>query len=82
VEPFLLVASEVREALGAGRPVVALETSAVARGLPPPWGLAALLRHLATATEGRSRDSNLALLEENARVAGAVAAALAAGGGP
>jgi len=36
--PFRL-ADEVREALAAGRPVVALETSVVAQGLPPPHRL-------------------------------------------
>jgi pseudouridine-5'-phosphate glycosidase len=51
VEPFLVVASEVREALGAGRPVVALETSVVAQGLPPPWGLAAARRSQAAVRE-------------------------------
>jgi pseudouridine-5'-phosphate glycosidase len=51
VEPFLLVAPEVREALGAGRPVVALETSVVAQGLPPPWGLTAAHRCQAVVRE-------------------------------
>jgi pseudouridine-5'-phosphate glycosidase len=36
--PFRL-ADEVREALASGRPVVALETSVVAQGLPPPHRL-------------------------------------------
>jgi len=35
----LIVADEVAEALAAGRPVVALETSLVAQGLPPPHNL-------------------------------------------
>ncbi|HEX9049141.1 MAG TPA: pseudouridine-5'-phosphate glycosidase [Anaeromyxobacter sp.] len=38
------VAAEVREALAAGRPVVALETSVVAQGLPPPHNLEAARR--------------------------------------
>jgi pseudouridine-5'-phosphate glycosidase len=38
MEP-LHVADEVRAALADGRPVVALETSVVAHGLPPPHGL-------------------------------------------
>jgi pseudouridine-5'-phosphate glycosidase len=38
------MADEVREALAAGRPVVALETSVVAHGLPPPHGLDAARR--------------------------------------
>ena len=33
------IAAEVREALAAGKPVVALETSVVAQGLPPPHNL-------------------------------------------
>lgn len=37
----LHIAPEVREALAAGRGVVALETSVVAHGLPPPLGLEA-----------------------------------------
>src|SRR5512138_20188 len=38
------VAAEVREALAAGRAVVALETSVVAQGLPPPHNLEAARR--------------------------------------
>lgn len=41
--PFRL-ADEVREALASGRPVVALETSVVAQGLPPPHNLEAARR--------------------------------------
>lgn len=89
----LLVAPEVREALASGRGVVALETSAVAHGLPPPRGMEAARRSAAAVRaaggvpapvaviDGRlgpeAVDANVALLEENARVAGEVAAALA-----
>jgi len=38
------IADEIREALAAGRPVVALETSVVAQGLPPPHNLEAMRR--------------------------------------
>jgi pseudouridine-5'-phosphate glycosidase len=38
------IAEEVRDALGVGRPVVALETSVVAQGLPPPHGVEASRR--------------------------------------
>jgi pseudouridine-5'-phosphate glycosidase len=38
------IAEEVREALAAGRAVVALETSVVAHGLPPPHGVEAAHR--------------------------------------
>jgi pseudouridine-5'-phosphate glycosidase len=44
VEDVVRCAAEVREALEAGRPVVALETSVVAQGLPPPAGLEAARR--------------------------------------
>jgi pseudouridine-5'-phosphate glycosidase len=40
----LRIAAEVQHALAAGRPVVALETSVVAQGLPPPHNLAAARR--------------------------------------
>jgi len=42
--PPLEVREEVAAALAAGRPVVALETSVVAQGLPPPHGVAAAAR--------------------------------------
>jgi pseudouridine-5'-phosphate glycosidase len=38
---LVLVAPEVAEAIAAGRPVVALETSIVGQGLPPPYNLRA-----------------------------------------
>ena len=38
--PFLVVAPEVSSALAAGEPVVALETTLVAHGFPPPEGAA------------------------------------------
>lgn len=38
------IATEVQDALAAGRPVVALETSVVAQGLPPPHNLEAARR--------------------------------------
>jgi pseudouridine-5'-phosphate glycosidase len=50
--PFLRVADEVREALEAGRPVVALESSLVAQGLPAPHNL-----DTATAAEAAVRAS-------------------------
>ncbi|MGC3998422.1 MAG: pseudouridine-5'-phosphate glycosidase [Anaeromyxobacter sp.] len=42
--PVIEVAEEVRNALARGGPVVALETSVVAQGLPPPENLEAALR--------------------------------------
>jgi pseudouridine-5'-phosphate glycosidase len=49
---YLRVADEVREALEAGRPVVALESSLVAQGLPAPHNL-----NTAAAAEAAVRDS-------------------------
>ncbi|MEO8509679.1 MAG: pseudouridine-5'-phosphate glycosidase [Chloroflexota bacterium] len=37
--PWLVIADEVREALAAGRPIVALESSLIAQGLPIPHNL-------------------------------------------
>jgi pseudouridine-5'-phosphate glycosidase len=42
-QPQLLVSDEVRAALGEGRPVVALESSLIAHGLPVPHNLATAL---------------------------------------
>jgi pseudouridine-5'-phosphate glycosidase len=50
--PILLIADEVREALDAGRPVVALESSLVAQGLPAPHNL-----ETAMAAEAAVRES-------------------------
>jgi pseudouridine-5'-phosphate glycosidase len=44
MDPPFRIAAEVQEALASGRPVVALETSVVAQGLPPPHNLAAARR--------------------------------------
>jgi pseudouridine-5'-phosphate glycosidase len=44
MEEPIRMADEVREALAAGRPVVALETSVVAHGLPAPFNLDAARR--------------------------------------
>jgi pseudouridine-5'-phosphate glycosidase len=44
VDAPIRIAAEVREALASGRPVVALETSVVAHGLPPPHNLEAARR--------------------------------------
>jgi pseudouridine-5'-phosphate glycosidase len=98
VSGLLAVASEVAEALAAGRPVVALETTVVTHGLPQPDGLevpvavvcagakavldlprtleAFLLERLRALTADRSVTTNRALLLQNARTAGALAAAL------
>jgi pseudouridine-5'-phosphate glycosidase len=44
MDGLIRVSEEVRSALAAGRPVVALETSVVAQGLPPPDNLEAARR--------------------------------------
>lgn len=44
MEPPFRISAEVRDALAAGRGVVALETSVVAQGLPPPHNLDAARR--------------------------------------
>ncbi len=46
------IADEVREALASGKPVVALETSVVSQGLPPPHNLAAAHRCAAAVRAG------------------------------
>jgi pseudouridine-5'-phosphate glycosidase len=51
MDPPFRIAAEVQDALGSGRPVVALETSVVAQGLPPPHNLAAA-RRCAAAVRG------------------------------
>jgi pseudouridylate synthase len=50
--PFLLIADEVRAALEGGRPVVALESSLIAQGLPAPQNL-----ETAMAAEAAVRES-------------------------
>lgn len=47
MDEAIRVAAEVREALASGRPVVALETSVVAHGLPAPHNLDAARRSVA-----------------------------------
>ena len=49
---WLAVSDEVRQAVVAGRPVVALESSLIAQGLPPPHNMATAL---AAETEVRAR---------------------------
>ena len=52
IERWLVVAREVREALVAGRPVVALESTLISHGLPYPSNL-----EVARASEGAIRDA-------------------------
>jgi pseudouridylate synthase len=77
------IAEEVGEALAAGRPVVALETSVVAHGLPPPHGLDAARRCAAAVRAAGAVPAAVAVLG-GAVVVGASEAELArlAGGAP
>lgn len=56
------IAEEVRDALAGGRPVVALETSVVAQGLPPPHNLEAARRCAAAVRAGGAVPAAIALL--------------------
>ena len=57
------IAAEVREALAAGRAVVALETSVVAHGLPPPHALEGARRCAAAARAGGAVPAAVAVLD-------------------
>lgn len=58
---WLAVADEVREALAAGRPVVALESSLIAQGLPVPHNLDTALAADAAVREGGAVPATVAL---------------------
>lgn len=62
MEPRLEISPEVQAALAGGRPVVALETSVVAHGLPPPDGLAAAGRCQAAVREAAAVPAFVALV--------------------
>jgi len=70
------IADEVREALAAGRPVVALESSLVAQGLPPPENLEAARRCAAAVRLAGAVPATVALLSGRL-VVGATAEELA-----
>ena len=59
--PYLLIADEVRDALEAGRAVVALESSLIAQGLPPPHNLATALAAEAAIRESGAVPATTAL---------------------
>jgi pseudouridine-5'-phosphate glycosidase len=59
----LRLAPEVAAALAAGRPVVALESSVVAQGLPPPHNLEAARRCEAAVRAGGAVPATVALLD-------------------
>jgi pseudouridine-5'-phosphate glycosidase len=60
------------------RAIETAESEAASRGIAGPDRTPHVLAAVARATGGRTLRANLALLEENARVAGAVAVCLAA----
>ncbi len=66
----LLVSDEVRAALDAGRPVVALESSLIAQGLPPPHNLETALAAEAAVREAGAIPATTAL-EDGRLVVGA-----------
>jgi pseudouridine-5'-phosphate glycosidase len=61
MDSVIHVAPEVRDALAIGRPVVALETSVVAHGLPPPANLEAARRCAAAVREAGAAPAFLAV---------------------
>jgi pseudouridine-5'-phosphate glycosidase len=60
--------AEVQEALSAGRPLVALETSVVAHGLPPPHGLEAWQRCERAVRAAGAVPATIGLLDGQIRV--------------
>jgi pseudouridine-5'-phosphate glycosidase len=68
VDSFLRCSPEVRDALVVGRPVVALETSVVAHGLPPPANLEAARRCEAAVRSAGAVPAFVALLGGQVRV--------------
>jgi pseudouridine-5'-phosphate glycosidase len=68
VNGLLVVAEEVREALDAGRPVVALETTLVAHGFPAPDGVDVGLASDAAVREGGAVPATIGVLDGVVRV--------------
>ncbi|MFV0129844.1 pseudouridine-5'-phosphate glycosidase [Streptomyces sp. HMX112] len=64
----LVLAPEVRDALAAGRPVVALESSVVAHGLPHPHNLRAAAEAERAVREGGAVPAMVAVLDGTVRV--------------
>lgn len=62
VNAAILIAPEVRDAVAIGRPLVALETSVVAQGLPPPANLEAARRCAAAVREGGAIPAFIAVI--------------------
>jgi len=68
MDGLIRLSPEVAEALSAGRAVVALETSVVAQGLPPPHNLEAARRQAAAVRAGGAVPAAVALLDGVVRV--------------
>ncbi len=68
VEPQLIMAPEVQAALGAGLPVVALESTLIAHGLPRPQNLEVALLLEATVRQQRAIPATIAILGGRIRV--------------
>jgi pseudouridylate synthase len=68
VNELLSVSEEVRAALDAGRPVVALETTLVAHGFPVPEGLAVGLESEAAVREAGAVPATIGVLDGRAQV--------------
>jgi len=62
------IAPEVAEALAAGRPVVALETTIITHGLPRPRNLEVALQIEATVRDGGALPATIAMVAGEARV--------------
>ncbi|HUF00820.1 MAG TPA: pseudouridine-5'-phosphate glycosidase, partial [Gaiellaceae bacterium] len=65
---LVLLSDEVREALEAGRPVVALETTLVAHGFPAPHGVAVGLASEAAVREAGATPATIGVLDGTIRV--------------
>ncbi|MDQ4081636.1 MAG: pseudouridine-5'-phosphate glycosidase, partial [Actinomycetota bacterium] len=66
--PFLVVAPDVSSALAAGEPVVALETTLVAHGFPPPEGAAVGLECERRVRSGGATPATIGVLDGAIRV--------------
>ena len=65
---MIVVADEVREALGGGRPVVALETTLIAHGFPPGEGVAVGLESERRVREAGAVPATVGVLDGEVRV--------------
>ena len=67
-EEFLMVQSEVAEALAAGRPVVALESTIITHGMPSPQNVETALAVAQDVRAGGAVPATIAILEGRIRV--------------